>query len=148
MFEKILLAVDGSKHSQKAAETGIELAKLTKGKVTALFVMDVAKEYEGMGGVSWNIADKVVEGVKNSLQECSNDTLKIVEDMAKNAGVPFEAKTVEGQPAIEIIKMAENANMGLIVMGLLGRTGISKFLIGSVADKVVRNSKIPVLTVH
>jgi nucleotide-binding universal stress UspA family protein len=148
MLEKILLAVDGSKHGQKAAEAGIELAKLTNGKVTALFVIDVAKEYEGIGGVSWNIADKVVEGVKNSLQECSNDTLKIIGDIAGKAGVPFEAKTVEGQPAIEIMKMAENANMDLIVMGRLGRTGISRFLMGSVAEKVIRNSKVPVLMVH
>jgi len=59
MFENIILATDGSKHSQKAAETGIELAKSTKGKITGLFVIDVAKEYEGIGGVSWNIADKV-----------------------------------------------------------------------------------------
>ena len=148
MFEKILLAVDGSKHSQKAAQAGIELAKSTNGKVTALFVIDVAKEYEGIGGVSWNIADKVVEGVKSSLQECSNDTLKLVGEMAQKAGVPFEAKTVEGQPAVEIMKMAESANMELIVMGRLGRTGISKFLMGSVAEKVIRNSKVPVLMVH
>jgi nucleotide-binding universal stress UspA family protein len=148
MLEKILLAIDGSKHSQKAAEAGIELAKLTNGKVTALFVIDVAKEYEGVGGVSWNIADRVVEGVKDSLLECSKDSLKIIGDIAGKAGVPFETKTVEGQPAVEIMKMAENANMDLIVMGRLGRTGISRFLMGSVAEKVIRNSKVPVLMVH
>ena len=148
MYEKILLAVDGSKHSQKAAEAGIELAKKTNGKVMALFVIDVAKEYEGIGGVSWNIADNVVEGIKKSLRECSNDTLKIVGEMAQKAGVPFEAKIVEGQPATEIMKVAENSDMGLIVMGRLGRTGIAKFLMGSVAEKVIRNSKVPVLMVH
>lgn len=148
MYEKILLAVDGSKHSQKAAEAGIELAKKTNGKVMALFVIDVAKEYEGIGGVSWNIADNVVEGIKKSLRECSNDTLKIVGEMAQKSGVPFEAKMVEGQPATEIMNVAENSDMDLIVMGRLGRTGISKFLMGSVAEKVIHNSKVPVLMVH
>jgi nucleotide-binding universal stress UspA family protein len=148
MFEQILLAVDGSKHSQKAAEIGIELAKSTKGKVTALFVIDTGKEYEGIGSVTWNMADKIVEGVKNSLLECGQETLKILGDMAQKAGVPFESKIVEGQPAMEIMKMAEDANMGLIVIGRLGRTGIEKFLLGSIAEAVVRHSKVPVLTVR
>jgi len=148
MFENILLAVDGSVYSQKAAEAGIDLAKLTNGKVIALFVIDAAKEYEGIGGVSWNIANNVVEGIKISLQEMGNNTLEIVSEMAKKAGVPFEGKIVEGQPAMEIMRIAENANVGMIVMGRLGRTGISKFLMGSVAEKVIRNSKVPVLMVH
>lgn len=148
MFENILLAVDGSEHSQRAAKAGIEFAKSTQGKVTALFVIDVSKKYEGIGGVSWNIADEVVLGMEQSLKQCGNDTLKIVGEMAKKAGVSFESKMVEGQPAVEIMKTAEDADMSLIVMGRLGRSGISKFLMGSVADKVLHNSKIPVLMVQ
>lgn len=148
MFENILLAVDGSTHSQKAAEAGIGLAKSTKGKVMAIFVIDVAKEYEGIGGVSWNIADDVVKGIKNSLKDCGNDTLKVVGEAAKKADVPFDGKIIEGEPATEIMKAAEDAKVDLIVMGRLGRTGMSKFLMGSVAEKVIRNSKIPVLMVH
>lgn len=97
--------------SQKAAEAGIEFAKSTRGKVTALFVIDVAKKYEGIGGVSWNIADEVVMGMEQPLRECGNDSLKIVSEMAKKAGVPFESKIVEGQPAAEIMKTAENAEI-------------------------------------
>jgi nucleotide-binding universal stress UspA family protein len=148
MFQNIILPVDGSKPSQKAAEVGIDLAKLSKGRVTALFVIDIGKEYAGIGGVSWNIADKVVQGVKDSLQQLGDETLKGVGEMAQKAGVSFEAKVVEGQPATEIIKMAETSNADMIVMGRLGRTGISKFLMGSVADKVVRHSRVPVLMVH
>ncbi len=148
MYEKILLAVDGSKHSQKAAEAGIELAKKTNGKLLGLFVIDVAREYEGIGGVSWNIADDVIRGIKKSLQECGNDTLKIIGEISAKAGVPFEAKLVEGHPATEIMKVAESSNASLIVMGRLGRTGFSKFLIGSVAENVIRNSKVPVMMVQ
>jgi nucleotide-binding universal stress UspA family protein len=90
----------------------------------------------------------VVEGIKTSLQQCGNDALKSMGDMAQKAGVPFEAKVVEGQPATEIMKMAETSNADLIVMGRLGRTGISKFLMGSVAEKVIRHSRVPVLMVH
>ncbi len=68
--------------------------------------------------------------------------------MARKAGVPFEGKVIEGHPATEIIKMAEDARMNVIIIGSIGQTGISKFLLGSVAEKVVRNSKVSVLVVH
>ncbi len=148
MFEKILIASDGSKHSQKAAEAGIELARLSKGKATALFVVNIEKEYESMGEVSWNIADDIVQGIRKSLKDCGNETIKVFGEMAKKAGVPFEGKIIEGHPATEIIKMAEDAKMDVIVIGSIGRTGLGKFLLGSVAEKVVRNSKVPVLVVH
>jgi nucleotide-binding universal stress UspA family protein len=110
-------------------------------------VIDIAKEYEGMGEFSWNIADRVVQGMKKYLKECGNNTLKIFSDMAKKADVPFEVKIVEGQPAAEIMKVAKDSNIDIIVMGRLGRTGISTFLMGSTAEKVVRNSKIPILMI-
>ena len=53
----------------------------------------------------------------------------------------------EGNPGSEIISYAEKNGMDIIVIGSVGRTGLDKFLLGSVAEKVVRNSRIPVLTV-
>jgi nucleotide-binding universal stress UspA family protein len=70
-----------------------------------------------------------------------------VEKMAKVAGVNFESTVAEGNPGEEIIHYAEKAGMSLVVLGTVGRTGMDKFLLGSVAEKIVRNSKIPVLTV-
>jgi nucleotide-binding universal stress UspA family protein len=55
---------------------------------------------------------------------------------------------MQGHPAEQIMKLAEEQSVDLIVMGTLGRSGIEKFLLGSVADKVIRNSRIPVLTVR
>ena len=54
---------------------------------------------------------------------------------------------IEGNPGSEIISYAESAGMDIIILGAVGRTGLDKFLLGSVAEKVVRNSKIPVLTI-
>jgi nucleotide-binding universal stress UspA family protein len=102
MFEKILIATDGSKHSERAAKIGVDLAKLSGGKVTAL---------------------------------------------AKKSGVPVERKFIEGHPAEEILKVAEDTPMDVIVIGSIGKTGMSKFLLGSVADKVVRHSRVPVLVI-
>ncbi len=122
MFEKILIATDGSEHSKKAAVAGIELSKLTKGKVTAIYVEDRAKE-----GIA------ATEQIKN---------------LASEAGIPFEAKIVEGNPANEILKFAENTKMDIIIIGSIGVTGLKKFTMGSVAEKVVRHTKLPVMVVY
>ena len=122
MLEKILIATDGSKHSEKAATAGIDLAKLTNGKVTAIYVEDRDK--------------KGIEATERIM------------DLANKAGIPFEAKIIEGNPANEILKFAEAAKMDIIVIGSIGVTGLKKFLIGSVAEKVVHNSKVPVMIVY
>jgi nucleotide-binding universal stress UspA family protein len=147
MFEKILVATDGSKHSEDAADAAMEMAKLCKGKVTALYVIDVGKEF-AFSDISGNIADEVVEGIKNSLTKKGEAAVKRIEDKAKAAGVAFEGQVVEGQPAEAIINTASDSGMNLIVMGSIGITGLDKYLLGSVADKVVRSSKVPVMVVR
>jgi len=54
----------------------------------------------------------------------------------------------EGHPSSAIIEFAENNNVDLVVLGTLGKTGLDRFLLGSVAEKVVRGSKVPVMVVH
>ncbi len=122
MFEKILIATDGSKHSEKAAIAGIELSKLTKGKVTAIYVEDQDKQ-----------------GI---------EATEHIRDLASKAGVPFEAKIIKGNPAEGILKFAEDAKMDIIFIGSIGVTGLKKFMIGSVAEKVVLHASVPVMTIH
>ena len=64
------------------------------------------------------------------------------------ADIKVETKILTGNPAEEIIKAARENKADLIVMGTRGRTGVDLFVFGSVAEKVVKNSKIPVLTVQ
>lgn len=122
MFENILIATDGSEHSEKAAIAGIELSKLTKGKVTAIYVEDRDKH-----------------GI---------EATERIRDLASKAGIPFEAKIIKGNPANEIVKFAEDAKMDIIVIGSIGVTGLKKFMLGSVAEKVVLHSGVPVMTIH
>jgi len=67
--------------------------------------------------------------------------LKYVADRAEAVGLEAEGIIVEGHPAEEIIKYAEENSIDLIVMGTLGKSGLDRFLLGSVADKVIRHSK-------
>jgi len=111
--------------------------------VTALYVVDVNR---ALSDVSSNIADEVFEGLKKTMMKEGEEATKLVEESAKLANVPIDKKVVEGNPAEEILKMA--GGMDVVVMGSIGRTGLGKFLLGSVTDKVVRNSKVPVLVVY
>lgn len=140
MFEKILAATDGSKHSEKAAKIAIDLAKLSSGTVTAIYVADTSR-------TSHLPDDMLLFSIRELLMKEGNEALDFVEKMAKESGVNFEKALVEGNPGEEIIHYAVKQGMDTIVIGSVGRTGLDKFLLGSVAEKVVRNSKIPVLTI-
>ena len=67
---------------------------------------------------------------------------------AKDASVEVEALILEGHPAEEILDFAEKQDIDMIVVGSLGKTDIERFLIGSVSEKVARNTKVPVLVVR
>jgi nucleotide-binding universal stress UspA family protein len=70
-----------------------------------------------------------------------------VENMACDEGVPFDSIIAEGDPSQEIIKRSHKSGADLLVLGRIGRSDLEKILLGCVAEKVVRHSKIPVLIV-
>jgi nucleotide-binding universal stress UspA family protein len=137
MYERILIATDGSKHSEKAAERALEIAKLSKGKVIALFVADPDKYFfpgeEAMkSSRSYDLAEDKVKTFQDAISTDAEEALKYATERAKQVGASLEKRIVKGHPADEI----------------LGRTGISRFLLGSVTEKVIRNSKTPVMVVY
>ncbi|NPV62757.1 MAG: universal stress protein [Methanotrichaceae archaeon] len=140
MFEKILIATDGSEHSERAAKMAVEMAKLSGGTVTALYVADTSR-------TSHLPDDMLLYSIRGLLMNEGKEAISFIEKLASDSGVGFESAIVEGNPGEEIIGFAEKSGMSMIVMGSVGRTGLDKFLLGSVAEKVVRNSKVPVLTV-
>ncbi|HPT37563.1 MAG TPA: universal stress protein [Methanothrix sp.] len=140
MFKKILVATDGSDHGFRAAKVALDLGKISGGKVTAIYVADTNK-------TSHLPDDMLLFSIRELLLKEGKEALKQVEAEAKEMGVAYEGVVAEGNPGSEIIAYAESANMDIIIMGAVGRTGIDKFLLGSVAEKVVRNSRVPVLTI-
>jgi nucleotide-binding universal stress UspA family protein len=71
-----------------------------------------------------------------------------VKECGEASGVEVREVILEGHPSDEILNFAENNNIDLIVMGTLGKTGLDRFLMGSVAENVVRHAKVPVLVVR
>lgn len=149
MTKNILIATDGSSHSEEAARVGIELAKLWQGQVTILHVVDtsgyIPMPFEGFAPSPY--AKDEASALRNILLENGEEAVKHIEDLARESGVAYEKTIVEGHPASEILKIAEESKTDIVVMGSIGKTGLGKFLLGSIAEKVVRHSKVPVLIV-
>jgi nucleotide-binding universal stress UspA family protein len=138
-FNKILIPTDGSENTKAAIAQGLELAKAMGAEVTALYVVDQASF------VNFPM-DATVVSIYSLLEKEGKDAVDYVVKEGEKAGVKVEAKVVEGNPAKKIVDEAENYD--LVVMGTLGRTGISKLLLGSVAERVVRLAPCPVLVVR
>lgn len=140
MFERIMIATDGSKQSERAAEVGIELARLSGGEITIVYVADT-------GRLSHLPEDMAIASIRSLLIKEGEDATGYVEEMATRAAVASTKMVIEGNPGEELLKLSSQSGFDVLVMGSVGRTGLDKFLLGSVAEKVVRNSRVPVLTV-
>jgi len=140
MFERIMIATDGSKHSERAAEVGIELARLSGGAITIVYVADT-------GRLSHLPEDMAIASIRSLLIREGEDATNYVEEKATRAGVASTKMVVEGNPGDELLRLSSESGIDVVVMGSVGRTGLDKFLLGSVAENVVRNSRVPVLTV-
>ncbi len=138
-YEKIMIATDGSKQVGDAIVAGVNLAKLTGAKLYAVYVITSAGY--SPRGFGWE------ESLNEILEAEAKKAVDLVEEAGKTSDVKVESVILEGHPADKIMEFAEQEGVDLIVMGTLGRTGLDRFLLGSVAEKVVRHSKIPVMVV-
>lgn len=150
MFERILIATDGSKFGEKAAKVGIELAKLSGGKVIIVYVADINKYTSSAGLISpfGGPSPEAIDNVVANIREAGEKATLHVKELARASGVTSDRLIVEGNPPSEILRIAEDDKIDVIVMGSIGKTELEKFLMGSVAEKVVHDSKLPVLIVR
>jgi len=140
-YEKILIATDGSEYTKNAVDYGIDFAKSTGAKLFAIYVVDTAAFASIPMDAAW-------ESMYELLKQEGDLAIKYVAERAEAEGLEVEGNLIEGHPADEIIRYSEKNSISIIVMGTLGKSGLDRFLLGSVAEKVVRNSKIPVLVVR
>lgn len=142
IYRKIMVATDGSELVKKAVDTAVEVAKLSEAKLYAVYVVT-------SGGVSiTHLRDAGWEkAMKEHLTTEGKEATAYVETAGKAADVEVESVILEGSPAHEIVDFAEKNDIDLIVIGTLGKTGIQKFLLGSVAQNVTRHSRKAVLVV-
>jgi len=136
MYDEILCPVDGSPGSDAAVEHACGIAELADARLHALFVVD-----ETVTGVdAWDV---VVEHEEKRGERA----LDAVAEAGAERGLSVERHLRRGRPDEEILDAAAEYDADLVVMGTHGRTGVGRFLAaGSVAERVVRHSDVPVLT--
>lgn len=140
MYERILVPTDGSDASRSALEEAITLARDQDAELHVLHVVDLTAIEPMHGGG---------EAVIESIEEAGERTVEEAVARAEEAGLPsVEGTTVTGVIHEEIVAYVEDHGMDLVVIGTHGRTGLDRILLGSVAEKVVRLSPVPVLTVR
>ena len=139
-YNKILIAVDSSEYSMKAAKKGLELAHQLGVKAALIFVVDKSK---AMGNIDAGITHEQALIVLKKEAEQTMDEL--AEMYNGNELMKFMP---EGNPEEDILKTAENWKADLLVLGTHGRTGLKHLFMGSVAERVLRHSNIPVMVVR
>jgi len=132
---KILFPTDFSSNSQAAFEMAASLARDSGAELIVLHVQDLLVDYGG--GEMYFFAEPDNKELTRQLNAV----------VPTDATVPCQHRLVIGQPGHSILQVAGEEGVDMIVMGTHGRTGLSRLLMGSVAEEVVRNAKCPVLTV-
>jgi len=135
-FDRILVPTDGSEFTRSAIRTAIDLAKISGGRIVAMYVIDQTLFINAP-------MDSAISSVYSILKKEGNDAVEFVRGEGEKHGVKVDTLVLDGSPVKTIVE--NSGEYDLIVMGTLGRTGMSKLLMGSVAEKVVRHSKCPVM---
>lgn len=136
MYKRILITTDGSDSNRIAIEEGLRLAKIMDATVTVLCVFDIGSYANAAQGYA------PVDDRDYMIQQAEG-AIDYVRKIAEPMGVKIVPKVITGRPADAII--SESENQDLVVCGSLGRTGLSRALLGSVAERVVRMAHCPVL---
>jgi nucleotide-binding universal stress UspA family protein len=141
MFETVVIATDGSTSAERAVEVAMDFAGRFDATVHACYVLD-------RGEVA-GTPESVREDMQAALESAGDEALDFVRETATATHDGEVATAVrEGEPAIELVDYAREVDADLIATGTRGRHGEHSFLLGSVAEAVVRESPIPVLTVR
>ena len=147
MYQKILIATDGSTLSRKAVNSGLALAALTGASVVALKVVPRYPVSYFEGGVALS-ADNVAD-VEKQWADAAMAVVQSVQDAAEAEGIKAKAVTVSSDFTAEaIINAAKKNKCDLIVMASHGRRGMKRVLMGSETMHVLTHSHIPVLVLR
>jgi nucleotide-binding universal stress UspA family protein len=141
LYERILIAVDFSEHSQRAVEAGAELARQFGARV------DLVHAFELPLPVLTPYEVALPDNFVGEARDAAGRELARVEKELAGKGLQVEGHLRDGPPDAAIDELARDLGVDLIVMGTRGNTGLKHVLLGSVAERTLRNAPCPVLTV-
>ncbi|MDD4775611.1 MAG: universal stress protein [Syntrophomonas sp.] len=145
MIKKILVALDNSKMADQVIAQAVDLARVYKAQLFAVSVINysVLSDIDNVADAPTPLMTEVIYAWTGSLQE----VLDKCRDLARENRVECFQEMLSGNPAQEIIKYADANHIDLIVMGHIGRTAATGFLMGSVSQKVASHSKKSVMII-
>lgn len=146
MYNQILVPTDGSQAATAAIEEAVDLADQLDAELHALYVVEPIP----LGGFSAGPGPASAEwdGVVDKQRTEGESATGSVAERAQERGVDVVTAIEHGKPNVEILEYAEAHDIDAIVMGTHGRSGADRLVVGSVTEKVVRKSDVPVLTVR
>ena len=146
-LKTILLPTDGSACSGKAMAYALAFAQRFGARVVAFHVM--GQGWEGQTRRTFGeVRQNLLQEAGKRHEEEARGIVGAVADAGTKVGVAVDSRIVTGTPVEQIVRLAKELSVDLIIMGTHGRTGISHVFLGSVAEKVVRRAPCPVLTVR
>lgn len=134
---KILVAVDGSGHSLRAAKMAAQIAKGARSSLTAIMVVEPPRaplEY--------------MEDLKRETRKLAEKSLRRVQQQARKEKVQVKVAVVEGHVTTEIARFAEKGRFDLLVVGSRGLSGAGRLFMGSVSSALVNRTKTSILVVR
>lgn len=143
-FDVILCPVDFSEISANALRYAAQLATCGKGRVVAAY----ASWFETPPYFTKSMMEDLQRQFREAARDAKDSLTSFVKSTLGEAARGVEVHVVDGAPGDAIQKLAADVHAGLIVMGTHGRTGFNRWMLGSIAERVLRQSLIPVLTVR
>ncbi|MBN1313153.1 MAG: universal stress protein [Anaerolineae bacterium] len=140
MFKKIMVALDGSSLAEQVIPKAVEAAELCQAELILYrAVSPLAKSYRGRSAPA-----SAIESTERQLLAMAKTYLEEIASGIREKGVSVNTVTVLGTPYQEIVEYAEKNEIDLLIMSTRGETGLTRWLLGSVTDHVIRGVSIPV----
>jgi nucleotide-binding universal stress UspA family protein len=142
---QILLATDGSDEGKLAAQAATQLSKDTGSEVHVIYVLPTPTQLIGHHFYSDEIRESLIGGAERDAETFLKEQ---AEQIGSDGGKVAETHLRSGDPDKEILRTAEGLGVGLIVVGSRGLGAVSRALMGSVSDSVVKHAHCPVLVIR
>jgi len=140
MYEKILVAIDGSQSAYNALKVAIDLAKQFNSELYLVSVVN-------MENLPLNVGVSYAPGLVSDLEHNANRDLEQAKDIVREAGLTCHTNLLNGEPREQLVKFPKNNQIDLIVMGKTGTSPFTRVFVGSVTRYVSEHSEINILIV-
>ena len=145
MYKEILVPLDGSEFAEAALSHARALATAFTSRVTLISIVE-SFSISPQPGIIGPVITVGVD-IEEDMQQ-SRDYIHVIAEDLRQLGIEVKEFVNEGDPGSGISKYADEHGIDLIVMSTHGRSGIQKFVYGSVAEKILHNAKVPILLVR